>query len=239
MRSVILLVVGAAWVAVLLPPLLRSRLENRPGSSIDSFQSRLSSLQRSVPSAGVRSMARPLAGSHRTETRYTVRPVDVRYAPQRVGSMSQRVGQRSSATGYSSGYRSTLTSPPRPEIRGQGIRDRSVHQFEQRSHQSPQGLQRRDETQLISRQQAAAGTRQRQVAPRQQRGTVKQRRQNILFSLVLMTSLSGLFVAAAGSAASKAMLALSACALVGYSCMVAQVRRAELGHEDYYGYEAA
>jgi hypothetical protein len=229
MRSVILLVVGAAWVAVLLPPLLRSRLENRPGSSIDSFQSRLSSLQRSVPSAGVRGMARPLAGSQRAESRYTVRPVDVRYAPQRIGSMSQRVAQRSSATAYSSGYRSTLTASPRPEIRGQG--GRGVHQFDQRPQQSAQGLQRRRETQRVSRQ--------RQAAPRRQRGTVKQRRQNIIFSLVLMTSLSALFVAAAGTAASKLLLALSACALVGYSCMVAQVRRTELEHDDYYGYEAA
>jgi hypothetical protein len=59
------LVVAAAWAAVLLPPLLRSRLENRPNSSVLDFRNQLSSLQRAVPSRGVavRSMGRSLAPS--------------------------------------------------------------------------------------------------------------------------------------------------------------------------------
>jgi hypothetical protein len=65
MSKLVLLVVAAAWAAVLLPPLLRSRLENRPGTSISSFRRQLSSLQRSGPggmSPQMRSMARPLVG---------------------------------------------------------------------------------------------------------------------------------------------------------------------------------
>ena len=66
MSKLILLVVAAAWAAVLLPPLLRSRLDARPGTSISSFRRQLSTLQRSVPGgAPMRSMARPLAGPTR------------------------------------------------------------------------------------------------------------------------------------------------------------------------------
>jgi hypothetical protein len=65
MGQLVLLVVAAAWAAVLLPPLLRSRIENRPNSSVSDFRDQLSSLQRAMPPRGVamRSMARPLAQS--------------------------------------------------------------------------------------------------------------------------------------------------------------------------------
>jgi hypothetical protein len=69
LSNIIILVVGAAWAAVLLPPLLRSRVENRPGSSVVDFRKQLATLQRTVPTRGVspvRSMARPLAPSPRT-----------------------------------------------------------------------------------------------------------------------------------------------------------------------------
>ena len=66
MGKIVLLAVAAAWAAVLLPPLLRSRLENRPGSSVTDFRRQLSRLQRTVPTRSMtpmRSMARPLASS--------------------------------------------------------------------------------------------------------------------------------------------------------------------------------
>ncbi len=71
MSKIVLLVVGAAWAAVLLPPLLRSRVENRPNSSVVDFRRRLSTLQRTVPSRGMtpmRSMARPLVPSSTVRT---------------------------------------------------------------------------------------------------------------------------------------------------------------------------
>jgi len=46
MGNVILLVVVAAWAAVLLPPLVRSRMHRSPGTSVDHFRRQLSSLQR-------------------------------------------------------------------------------------------------------------------------------------------------------------------------------------------------
>lgn len=75
MSKLILLVVAAAWAGVLLPPLLRSRLDSRPGASISSFRRQLSTLQRSTPGGmPMRSMARPLAGP--------VRGYAPGYAPQ-------------------------------------------------------------------------------------------------------------------------------------------------------------
>ena len=52
MGSLVLLVVAAVWVAVLVPPLLRSRLENRPNSSVSDFRDQLSSLVTTVDDDG-------------------------------------------------------------------------------------------------------------------------------------------------------------------------------------------
>ncbi len=64
MTKIIIIAVFATWAAVLIPPLLRSRLENRPGSSVHDFRRQLSTLQRTVPTRSMspmRSMSRPLA----------------------------------------------------------------------------------------------------------------------------------------------------------------------------------
>jgi hypothetical protein len=77
MGKIVLLAVAAAWAAVLLPPLLRSRLENRPGSSVTDFRRQLSTLQRTVPTRSItpmRSMARPLASSPLQRPAVTGRP---------------------------------------------------------------------------------------------------------------------------------------------------------------------
>src|SRR4051812_403179 len=76
MGQLILLVVAAAWAAVLVPPLLRSRLENRPNSSVSDFRDQLSSLQRAMPtrSVAMRSMSRPLTQSPLSRPAATGRP---------------------------------------------------------------------------------------------------------------------------------------------------------------------
>lgn len=64
--SIVLIIVVAAWGAVLVPPLLRGRSDNSPHSSVLDFRRQLSTLQRSTPvrpGAPMRSMARPLAPS--------------------------------------------------------------------------------------------------------------------------------------------------------------------------------
>ena len=45
MGNLILLLVAAAWAAVLVPPLVRSRLRNSPNTSVTQFRRQLSSLQ--------------------------------------------------------------------------------------------------------------------------------------------------------------------------------------------------
>ena len=64
MQPIVLLAVAAVWAAVIIPPLLRSRVENRPNSSVTDFRRQLSTLQRAVPTrtmVPMRGMARPLA----------------------------------------------------------------------------------------------------------------------------------------------------------------------------------
>jgi Flp pilus assembly protein TadB len=62
MPQLVLLVVAAAWAAVLIPPMLRSRVENRPNSSVTDFRRQLSTLQ-STSTPRMRTLGRPLAPS--------------------------------------------------------------------------------------------------------------------------------------------------------------------------------
>ncbi len=96
MGQVVLLVVAAAWAAVLLPPLLRSRLENRPNSSVLDFRNQLSSLQRAVPGRGVsvRSMGRSLAPSMLSRPAASGRP-DTRNGARVNGVVSSRIAPTS------------------------------------------------------------------------------------------------------------------------------------------------
>ena len=83
MSKIVLLAVLAAWAAVLIPPLLRSRVENRPNSSVTDFRRQLSTLQRAVPTrtmVPMRSMGRPLAPS----------PLSRPAAPGRPGQLHRR-----------------------------------------------------------------------------------------------------------------------------------------------------
>lgn len=74
MSNLILLLVAAAWAAVLVPPLVRSRLRNSPTTSVSNFRRQLTSLQRDgrpIPRAGrgqlapLRDAARPFAPAAR------------------------------------------------------------------------------------------------------------------------------------------------------------------------------
>ena len=96
MGQVVLLIVAAAWAAVLLPPLLRSRLENRPNSSVLDFRNQLSSLQRAVPTRGVavRSMGRSLAPSMLSRPAAAGRP-DTRNGARINGVVSSRIAPTS------------------------------------------------------------------------------------------------------------------------------------------------
>lgn len=105
MQPVVLLAVAAVWAAVIIPPLLRSRSENRPNSSVTDFRRQLSTLQRAVPTrtmVPMRGMARPLTQApqaHRTHGH----PGQVRRAaaaPASRASMQQATLQRDIAEGH-------------------------------------------------------------------------------------------------------------------------------------------
>lgn len=89
MSQIILLVVGAAWAAVLLPPLMRGRQASRPHSSVVDFRRQLSTLQRSVPTRGSAPMrmARPLAPA-------PARPVRRVSAPTPSAGLSRPMSRR-------------------------------------------------------------------------------------------------------------------------------------------------
>ena len=61
MSKLILIIVGAAWMAVLLPPLVRAKLNGSPANSVTQFRRQLNSLENAggLP----RNLARPLAPS--------------------------------------------------------------------------------------------------------------------------------------------------------------------------------
>jgi hypothetical protein len=163
----VLIVVAAAWAAVLLPPLLRSRMESRPDTSVSSFRRQLTSLQRSTPAmAPMRSMARPLAGSPR---------------PGQLQRPMQQV--RRSSVGTVNRY--DLAAERRPG----------------RAHY--------------------AATPVRPVS------MAKQRRQNILMGLGLLTLASGLLTLTTTAMTVRYVFALSVCLLVGYVYLLIQTKRAD------------
>jgi hypothetical protein len=172
MGQLVLLVVAAAWAAVLIPPLLRSRLENRPNSSVSDFRNQLSSLQRAMPTrGGMRTMARPLAPSPLTR-------------PAAPGRPALRSGVRTHGT------------PVR----------HPAHATRAGSHRAVEPGERP------------------YVSPRE---TMKRRRANVLFLLVLVAGCS-LFLAATTKA--EAMLytfVLTFMALCGYVYLLGQLRQRE------------
>ena len=122
MGELVLLVIAAAWAAVLIPPLLRNRIENRPNSSVTDFRRQLNKLQSTVPSragAPMRGMARPLAQS----------PLQRPAAGGRPGQQPAQL--RRGAGGRTHGARS-----------GAQVREREQAP-RQRSHGDPTGGQRR------------------------------------------------------------------------------------------------
>lgn len=101
MAQLILLVVAAAWLAVLIPPMLRSRVENRPNSSVTDFRRQLTKLQNTAtpPRGAVRAMGRPLAQSPLSRPAAGGRPgqPQLRSGVTRHSTASERAAQANTA----------------------------------------------------------------------------------------------------------------------------------------------
>ncbi len=211
MAKLVLLVVAAAWAAVLIPPMLRSRIDNRPNSSVSDFRRQLNKLQSSAtPARGsVRAMGRPLTQSPLQRQAAGGRPGQFsaqRHAPSRQVSARHAPSRGGTAT----------RQRPAP------VRDLTGESTRYRSHGDPSGGHRRPESGGFQ-----TGRHERPVDPM---SSVKRRRMNVLFILVV-TAASTMFLAA--TTQSSAMLwafGLSFLGLCGYVYVLAQVREREDEH---------
>lgn len=202
MGELVLLVVAAAWAAVLIPPLLRSRIENRPNSSVTDFRRQLNRLQSTVPNRAAGpmrgGMARPLAQS----------PLHRPAAAGRPGMQSAQL--RRGGTRAHGGRVATAAAPAREAAP------------RRRTHGDPTGGQPRPS----EAQQARQAPARLAVSAADQ---VRRRRSNVLFMLVIAAG-STLFLAA--TTKETVMLYLFGIAflsLCGYMYMLAQVRQRESG----------
>lgn len=202
MAKLVLLVVAAAWAAVLLPPMLRSRVENRPNSSVTDFRRQLSTLQStSMPSrGGMRTIGRPLAQSPLQRPAASGRPGQPTHAHHRQASL------HSGAT-------------PTPQRQSRSIEARSQPQF--RTHGDPTGGHHR---QTHMDRHAPSSRTQRPSDPG---SDVRRRRTNVLFLLVISTACTLFLAATTSSTVMLYVFALSFLALCGYVYLLAQLRQRE------------
>lgn len=164
MSKLILIIVGAAWLAVLLPPMVRAKLHGSPSNSVSNFRRQLNSLETSggrSQQGQLRNMARPLAPSPQ-----------YRSAAQRTSRPQQ--GPLSNITGAL--------------IRPEGIRH----------HRAPA---------LLTPQ-----------------AMVRQRRQNLVVGMAVVTGISLFLAFTTGSSAFIYLFTVSLLALCGYCYVLVQLR---------------
>ena len=200
MGELVLLVVAAAWAAVLIPPLLRSRIENRPNSSVTDFRRQLNRLQSTVPSAGGRIDAL-LDGATRWLPRRSSarRPAAVRHAG--------RTARRNSGRGPPARALRRVAAPSRARA---GLARMAIRCGPARMPRSSRGPTAR----RTCRRSAHADV-------------VRRRRSNMLFMLVLAAA-STLFLAA--TTEETAMCTCSrwrSSPSAGYMYLLAQLRQRE------------
>ncbi len=215
MAQLVLLVVAAAWAAVLIPPMLRSRVENRPNSSVTDFRRQLNKLQSSAtPSRGaIRPIGRPLAQS----------PLQRPAAGGRPGVHSHH---RQAA------LRGSTTTAPRSRTAGRATdHGRDAGRF--RSHGDPFAEHDRPHRQTHMHRPAPARSREaerrREPAPHQidPQVAIKRRRTNVLFILIVTAGCTLFLAATTSSTVMPWMFGASFLALCGYVYLLAQLRQRE------------
>ena len=172
MSKLILIIVGAAWLAVLLPPMVRAKLHGSPSNSVSNFRRQLNSLESSggrSQQGQLRNMARPLAPSqqYRGATARTSRPQQ--------GALSNLTGAL---------------------IRPEGVRH----------HRAPAMLN--------------------------PQAMVRQRRQNLVVGMAVVTGISLFLAFTTGSSAFVYLFTVSLLALCGY-CFKRRSRVADAWHTDF------
>ena len=210
MTQLILLVVAAAWLAVLIPPMLRSRVENRPNSSVHDFRRQLNKLQSTAtpPRGAVRAMGRPLAPS----------PLQRPAAAGRPGQPTLRSGVRRHDETHIARHAAVVADPHDPHAAGR-----------YRSHGDHTGGSPRDHrhhgghtAMRVHRDVSRPTTR-----PTDPRTVARRRRSNVLFLLVIGTACTLFLAATTSSTVMLYLFALSFLALCGYVYLLAQLRQRE------------
>jgi hypothetical protein len=217
MAKLVLLVVAAAWAAVLIPPMLRSRVDNRPNSSVTDFRRQLSKLQSTAsPGRGsMRAMGRPLAQSPLQRPAAGARPSHPhhRQASLRAGTTTapgtapnRQVEQAPEAPRYRS-HGDPSGGHPRPSAPSE---PRTAPHAARPADQHP-GQHHHRQTHMA-----------RPVDPT---AAVKRRRTNVLFVLVITTACTMFLAATTSSTTMLYVFALSFLALCGYIYLLAQMRQ--------------
>ena len=214
MSSVIILAVVAVWAAVIVPPLLRSRVENRPNASVTDFRRQLSTLQRAVPTRSMvpmRGMARPLAQA----------PAQPRGgygygAPMQRAGLQQGMQQQALVQhGHPGQMRRSAQAPAAPAR--ERMQDASAGM--RRSHNG-------DDT------SATRSHRTSHLHKVSQREIVRRRRANIVFALATTVAISAFLAATTKSSGLVYLFALSFVSLCGYCYKLVQIRNTE-GNQTY------
>lgn len=202
MGELVLLVVAAAWAAVLIPPLLRSRIENRPNSSVTDFRRQLNKLQSTVPSRAsgpMRGMARPLAPS----------PLHRPVAAGRPGIQPAQMRRNGGRTHGGRAAQAATIAPPR-EL-------------------APRRRQHGDATGGQPRPNGQGGHRQAHVARHQLSSgeMLRRRRSNMMFMLVVASGATLFLAATTKATAMLYLFAASFLALCAYLYLLSQARQRE------------
>jgi FtsZ-interacting cell division protein ZipA len=237
MAKLVLLVVAAAWAAVLIPPMLRSRVDNRPNSSVTDFRRQLNRLQSTStpPRGSVRgAMGRPLAQSSSPLQRQAAAGRPGQAAPTRQASTRQASAQQGSVRSGGTAVRDQTSETTRYRSHGDpsGGQSRPEQANARRRPSEPKARrapQQRNEPQPKRRQPDRTGAHRRSepVQSLDPAALVRRRRTNVLFILVV-TAASTMFLAATTD--SRAMLwafGLSFVATCGYVYVLAQLRGRE------------
>lgn len=216
MSKLVLLIVGAMWMAVLLPPLLRSRFDGGAVSSVSDFRRQLNTLQRSqAPGTygSMRAMARPLAPSPRQG--YAPRPgyAPGRHVPSSRMPMAPRAVQ-------------PRTVQPRTAQRPRLVAVDDVMATEPRHRRS-------HHTAELPRHHYAAET--AFMSPRE---VVRRRRVNVLYGLVATTGITLFLGLTTGSTAMFYAFTASFLCLGAYCYILVQIRNQEYLRR-YYGQRRA
>jgi hypothetical protein len=230
MTQLVIIVVAAVWAAVVIPPLLRSRIENRPNSSVTDFRRQLSTLQ-SSSTPRMRTIGRPLAQSsplHRPAAAGRPGHAHHRQASlhgtdsgrQRTPAITGRSGEGHPGTPLYRSHGDPSGGLERPHR--QTHMDRQTHAEREERAQRPDP-RRRPDRRHNDAGASATGTR-RATGTRTQ---VRRRRSNVLFLLVVVTACTLFLAMTTSSTVMLYVFTLSFLATCGYVYQLTQIRRRE------------